>query len=245
MLTPRLSRRRQQGLSLVELMVGLTVGLIIIAATGTMYIATVRGGKDTLNSARLNIELRGAMDVMVAEIRRAGASPAGGVSDPFMQTTTDVAVHSSGSCLVFSYDRDWNSATANSDFIGFKVSDGAIAMSMSGTTTTASCPTTGWEPLTDYRVATIAPISSTPYFAINYRCMNSRTNATATGRCQAGNTVFDAANSAVAGSAVDLIESREVALNFNGTLVSDTTMRMNQSQNVLLRNHRVVTVGTP
>ena len=54
-------------------MIGSAVGLVVIAATVATYIAIARSGSEILASAKLNAELRAAMDMMIRDIRRAGS----------------------------------------------------------------------------------------------------------------------------------------------------------------------------
>lgn len=60
-----------RGLSLVELMVGLTVGLAVAGGAATLYAHQVRANQQLLKQARLHQELRGAMDLVQRELRRA------------------------------------------------------------------------------------------------------------------------------------------------------------------------------
>ena len=91
----------QSGVSLVELMIGSAVGLIVIAAVLATYAVIARSGSETMASAKLNAELRAAMDMMVRDIRRAGSWTATLASrkegaNPFTQRTgpliTDVNI---------------------------------------------------------------------------------------------------------------------------------------------------------
>lgn len=63
--------RRQAGLSLVELMVSLTIGLIVLAAVTNLVVGGLRSNSETQRMARLNQELRAVMHLMVSELRRA------------------------------------------------------------------------------------------------------------------------------------------------------------------------------
>ncbi len=252
-------RQKQSGLSLVELMVGLVVGIIVVGATGAIYISTTRGGKDALNSAKLNTEIRGAVEIMSEEIRRAGASAVQGVENPYANPAIGgIQVHNSGSCLVFSYLKDWVTHSANKtqisdktkDIVAFRVSDGALSMGIGNTSgTTASCDGINWQPLTDKNTTTVAATnSSTPIFKLSAQCLNSLTNASDNNPCTGASDVF---NDAAAGSAVDLLETVSVEINLQGELKSQASasendkMRVSISHVVTPRNPRVVTVGTP
>ena len=69
----RASRRRAMaGVSLVELMVGIAIGLIIVAG-GLALLANFTGeNRRLLLETRLNQDLRAAMDVVTRDLRRAG-----------------------------------------------------------------------------------------------------------------------------------------------------------------------------
>jgi hypothetical protein len=58
--------------TLISLMVGLVVGLLVLSATLQAYMLISEGARDTLRQARLDQELRAALDVMRIDIRRAG-----------------------------------------------------------------------------------------------------------------------------------------------------------------------------
>lgn len=236
---------RQRGVSLVELMVGIVVSLLIVAAAAATYLTTARTGRDAIGSARLNVEMRSAMDLMVEEIRRAGYSAVGGVANPFSSlvagTYTDLTV-TGGTCIEFAYDNDGDGFVDADEFFGLRVVNGVIEMRdrTAGGGVIAACTTGTWLPITDGAVVTIGQRGSTPYFVLSYQCLNSRTDAANAGRCAAGGATYDAA--VTAGTKVDLIETRAVAINIAGQLVSDAVMRMELGQDVLVRNHRVVTV---
>jgi hypothetical protein len=59
-------------MTLINLMIGLVVGLLVLSATLQAYIMISEGARDTLRQARLDQELRAALDVMRLDIRRAG-----------------------------------------------------------------------------------------------------------------------------------------------------------------------------
>ena len=124
----------QAGVSLVELMIGSAVGLIVIAATVATYIAIARSGSEILASAKLNAELRAAMDMMVRDIRRAGSwtatlSSREDGANPFTRRTggliTDINIFDSGKVIEFSYNGSFL-GSANGTVFGYRVDDKAI-----------------------------------------------------------------------------------------------------------------------
>jgi type II secretory pathway pseudopilin PulG len=67
-----MNRRRQRGLGLVELMVGLVVSLIVLAGAIFVFVGNTESGLFHLRSTRVVQQMRDAMDRMARDIRRAG-----------------------------------------------------------------------------------------------------------------------------------------------------------------------------
>lgn len=259
----RHSSRRQAGFSLVELMVGIVIGLIIVAAAASVYITAVRGGSDTLRSAKLNMELRGAMDLMVSEIRRAGYTPltTNLTNSPFMLANTNLTLVGTD-CLLFAYDSNGNSTTDTADFFGFRRNTSDASISMRQGADTGSTPSTSdgcsigtdsWERITDPNSVEIDNLS----FAITYQCWNAQdwknadwspnadanvVSDEANQACVAGQAVYDTANAAV-NAISDLVEVRNVTITLTGHHKSDATTSMTLGPvSVRVRNDRVLTV---
>jgi len=72
MMTTSRRRLRQAGLSLVELMVGITIGLIVVAAASLMMTNQVTENSRLLVETQLQQDLRAAAELMLHEMRRAG-----------------------------------------------------------------------------------------------------------------------------------------------------------------------------
>lgn len=64
--------RSQRGLTLVELMVGIAIGLFVLAAGVLGTTSSLRGNRELLLEARLQQDLRAAMDLITRDVRRAG-----------------------------------------------------------------------------------------------------------------------------------------------------------------------------
>lgn len=237
----RTSARRQVGFSLIELMVGMAVGLIIVGGAISVYVNAVRSGGDTLRSAKLNIELRGAMNMMIADIRRAGYAynVANLSSNPFTQTSTNLALPSAD-CLLFSYDRNGDGAINANEYLGFKKAGTEVSMRFSGGSTAAGCSAAGdsWESITDNSSILVDSLT----FTISNQCENAQTGLkAATEACAAGSNVYDVAAAATGKS--DLIEIRDVTISITGHHRNDALTTMTLSQSVRVRNDRIQTVG--
>ena len=66
-------RPRQRGVSLVELMVGLAAGMAVLAGAIALAGAQLASQREILREARLQQDLRAAADIVVRDLRRAGA----------------------------------------------------------------------------------------------------------------------------------------------------------------------------
>jgi prepilin-type N-terminal cleavage/methylation domain-containing protein len=64
--------RRQRGMSLVELMVGITIGLFIVAAASLLVGNQLTDNRRLLLETQLQQDMRATMDIMTRQIRRAG-----------------------------------------------------------------------------------------------------------------------------------------------------------------------------
>lgn len=226
-------------------MVGMTIGLIIVAAAGSIYITAMRGGADATRSAKLNMELRGAMDTMVSEIRRAGyfhtTTSTDTTANPFMQATSNLSIPSA-SCVLFSYDADQSGAINKEDFFGFKQNGDAISMRSGGDapTTSDGCAVgnDAWEKITDDNNVVVDTLSFTNTVTTQddmFQCWNTDTNASETASCKTGNTVYDGAT---AGNR--LVETRSVTVALTGHHKADPLTKISLTQQVRVRNDKIL-----
>jgi type IV pilus assembly protein PilW len=71
---PRPLRRSQQGLSLVELMVALTIGLFLMGAVGIIYVNTATTSRGSTLESQMNEDAALALELLQQQIRLAGFS---------------------------------------------------------------------------------------------------------------------------------------------------------------------------
>lgn len=111
----------QTGVSLPALLIGMTLGVLVLTGLATVYLLTARGSLESIRSARLNQELRAVIELMQRDIRRAGywARPAGApvADNPFQSEIAGImndlrtgaaTGETSDSCLTYSYDLNGN-----------------------------------------------------------------------------------------------------------------------------------------
>lgn len=68
------SSRRQRGLTLLELMVSITIGLVILLALGTVYLGTTSTNRQMTNVSRMSEDSTIALNLVGANLRMAGYS---------------------------------------------------------------------------------------------------------------------------------------------------------------------------
>lgn len=138
MLTRNTPRAQASGLSLVELMVALVAGLVVVGAVLALVVSIMKSNRETLQSTRLNQELRATLAVIANDLRRARsvedpltvAMAAGG--NPFAAVSTSTA-----GCVVYAYD-----GALDGPWHLIKVDSGAVVLQ--GTATRpASCSSGG------------------------------------------------------------------------------------------------------
>jgi len=169
---------KQRGITLIELMVGMLLGLLVTGIAVQMYISTLGITKQTTETVRLNQELRAITDLIVTDIRRAGywSGATVGATNPYSILVSDNAgggthvqvfdspAGGSNNCIVVSYE---NSSPSPSEHIyGYRVSGAEIQMLTvssyaSGSFADCGDPTgysaTGsWEALSDSRVLSVS-----------------------------------------------------------------------------------------
>lgn len=156
-------RRHCRGLSMVELMVGLAVGLLIAAGGVLLFTGHLRENRSLLLEARLMQDLRTASDMVSRNLRRAGAW--GGSSDgiwtrgataitanPYASVSPDAAASDAVS-FQFSRDASENHAVDSNEQFGFRLRTGVLEMRLGGA---------GWQAMTDANVLTITQFNATP-----------------------------------------------------------------------------------
>lgn len=99
------SRRRQAGVTLVEMMVAIVVGLIVIAAVLALIVSIMKANRQSIEATRLMQEMRATAAVIASDVRRAR-----GVNDPLAVVKLaggnpykDIDTTTAG-CIRFAYD---------------------------------------------------------------------------------------------------------------------------------------------
>lgn len=159
-MNPRRTARRtaQSGLSIIEFMVGIAVGLFIVGGAVKLMVDTLASNRRVLIETRLNADLRAAADIVARDLRRAGywQNAMSGVwstltvattPNPYMSSTTSNEVAQVGAGIVeYSYAKDTNDTLDDNERAGFKLEGGMLKYKAGNG---------NWQPLTDPSTVTI------------------------------------------------------------------------------------------
>lgn len=218
MLTPialRASRPRR-GLSLVEMMVGVAVGLIVVAGA-TLLVATQLGdNRRLLLETQVQQDLRAAADIVTRDIRRSGAwldTARLGIWTPGATPQANpysalLPASAAATQVTYQYLRSPGASTTD---YGFRLQSGVIQTLLGG----------AWQDLTDVRVVRVTRFDITPRHApaIQMPCPNE---------CPGGGT-----------ACWPTLTVRELVVDITGVAVGDASVQRSLSTTVRPRNDEV------
>ncbi len=147
-------RRSQAGVSLVELMVGLALGLFIAAAAFAAVIEQWREHRHATLAMRLQQDLRSAADVIARDLRRAGhwAAPAASAPNPYAAFAPQGAASDAAS---YAYSRDAveNHILDSAEQFGLRLRRGVIELQLGAG---------AWQALTDANTLVVTELALAP-----------------------------------------------------------------------------------
>ncbi len=156
-------KHAQRGLSIVELLVGLALGMFIVAAGIALVAGNLREHRALLLESRLMQDLRTATDLVLRDLRRAGywgdasagvwyRGSVGVIANPYTAVSPAAAA---SDAVAFRFSRDGvenHSVDANEQF-GFRLRSGVIEMLLGSG---------NWQALTDSATLTVTAFTVTP-----------------------------------------------------------------------------------
>ncbi len=159
----RLIRHRQQhhGMSLIEIMVGIAVGMLVLAGGTKLIVDSLTTNRRLLVETRLNQDLRVAADLVARDLRRAGywrraergvwykGGPTLVTSNPYASSASAV----SPTWAEYAYSKDADAAlNVATEVFGFKLEDSTLKARVNNE----------WRPLTDPETTLVTA------FAVNF-----------------------------------------------------------------------------
>jgi len=226
-----INKTTSRGLTLIELLIAMVLGIIVIGTVITVFATTVRYNSDNLQMIRLNQELRGAMSLITRDLRRAGYFNSATVNTAYLDIFGGVDVDSNNiyECIYFAYDIDADGTVEDSDFVAYKLENNEIRQGVgSGVDTTVpifTCTTkVAWESITEYD-------SSSNRSSIEITALQFEPECSI-----AGGTASTGSITCAAGGG---IEVRNVAITITGqvtTPVDGTVVSRTLTETIKLRN---------
>jgi type IV pilus assembly protein PilW len=119
-------KHSQRGLSIIELMVGVAIGMFIIGGAIKLFVDMFGNNRRLLLEARVNQDLRAAADIIARDVRRAGYWSAAVSAQPASNPYAPATIASSS--IAYSYDRGASAASA----AAFSLSANTIFMTVGG-----------------------------------------------------------------------------------------------------------------
>ncbi len=182
---------KQQGFSLVELMISLVLGTLVIAMISSLYVSGIVNNINSIKYSRMKTDLQAVMHLMESDIRRAGfrgdsVSYAMGLipgGNPFMweesgtvtingiSTAVSIGVATkvfshggvANSCILFMYDVNKNGgSTEATDRFGYRLQSGAIQLGTSIPLNPTACDTGTWEKISDPSAIKVTNLKFSP-----------------------------------------------------------------------------------
>lgn len=162
----------RRGLSIVEMLVGVAVGMVVLGGALTLFARNLGGSRQLLLETRLNQDLRAAADLVTRDLRRAGywgnaiqgtlaiGTSAVTAQNPYRSVTTP-----SGSEIAYEFSQGTeNDLLDTGETFGFRLNNGALQMQSAAGT---------WTSLTDNTAVNITGFTITPTvttLSLGYLC---------------------------------------------------------------------------
>lgn len=139
------SRRSSRGMSIIELLIGVAIGLFILAGASTMFVGNVTNSRRLLLEARLNQDLRATMDLVTRDLRRGGywgnslsSTLATGSASTTVANPYSAVTRTGSTQIDYTYSRDADDATdelknaldTDTEQFGFKLNTDTQAIQM-------------------------------------------------------------------------------------------------------------------
>jgi type IV pilus assembly protein PilW len=249
----------QRGVTIIELLVGLAVGVLVVGGAITMYVSSIRSSNNTLAATKLNQEIAALMNVIGNDVRRAGYWEAATIGsfdlNPFSQpgdtlltvyddmtNNTAQAATGSGECVAYAYDATYLPGNVAgtvdaADLFGFRLNGTVVQMLQTGIIGSLDCAAGTWQNVTDPNLIEITALT---FDLANSLCLNGAepngvdddADATIDNAAEYNCYVSVPAN----GSGDRTAETRELVVTIAGRLANDISVQATATESVRVRN---------
>ncbi|RUR06112.1 prepilin-type N-terminal cleavage/methylation domain-containing protein [Legionella sp. km772] len=157
--------KKQRGLSIVEIMIGMTIGLVVVGSAGTFFLSTLKSSVDDARQQSFIQTIQTLKYMMTSEIRRAGYSNSTSALPAVSGWPAGSHYYSNGLCALVTYI-DMTLPTPKQQFFGFKLEPGTgIIYSYQADNLVNCAATTVWEAMNDPTQIKFSQVASAPLFS--------------------------------------------------------------------------------
>lgn len=166
-----LKQQRTAGISTVEMMISISVGIIVIFTGVSVFSKHARMSKQTIGTMRLHHELETIASMIANDIRRSGywAATTNDIgndqnTNPFMRTDTILRLPETD-CILMSYDSNKDGLLAaintfpDDERYGYRLANNAIQARVSDAAYSCNAPFDSWETLVNTDIIEITELS--------------------------------------------------------------------------------------
>lgn len=150
--------KKQKGFSIIELMVGLVLGLVVLVGAGGLFSTTLASNSSTVKQQRFDQTVQVLLDLMSSDIRRAGYANHFTLADATSGTAADATkavtlaplfngghYFASATCLLLTN----STPTANQRFYGYKLLANVVYRYDGAAEGACGTDMTGWSAVTE------------------------------------------------------------------------------------------------
>lgn len=157
--------KNQMGLSIVETMIGITIGLIVASSAAAFYISTLKSNIEDVRQQRFAQSVQILKYMISSGIRRAGYSNSTTALPDVEGWTSGSHYYSNGSCALITYV-DMSLPTPKQQFYGYKLDTTTGIIYSYQADDKVNCSETGtWEPMNDPNQIKFSEAPSDPFFS--------------------------------------------------------------------------------
>lgn len=168
--------RKIAGFTLTELMVALVINVLVFSSLTAIFVANLNHYTLVINTNRLNQQLEASLQIMAADIRRAGYWASANTNlgtdtntNPFMSTAsgTDVVTGASNTCILFTYDHNSDGSlpsigsASDDERYGYRLTNNTIQARPWGASFSCGASASAWENVTDPTIVSITALTFT------------------------------------------------------------------------------------
>jgi prepilin peptidase dependent protein B len=238
---------RQRGLSIVEFMVGIAVGLFIVGGATKLFADYIVSNKRLLLETRVNQDLRAAADIVARDVRRAGYwnnsltgvwGTGSTTITPNPHATAAGAVSSTATSVSYTYTRDADDVVDSNEYTGFRLNsvNGVNRLEMWDGGVPGS---ENWQAITDPGTVRITAFSVTPASPVLVNNLSKYCGCLARLACVNNNDptgATDIANPTFNPAGVPTLTIPSFQIVLTGQAVNDSAITRTVSETVRVRN---------